>query len=66
MSNYHKVALVSVLRSYSLTKSSLTPTELTYHHESLFLRCKEKLFVGVELRRNRCREQGKIAREQGA
>ena len=45
-----QVALVRVLRNHSLVKCELTPTRLTYHHESLFLRCKEKLLVRVEQR----------------
>ena len=39
-----------VLRSNSLEQCEETPMRLTYHHESLFLRCKEKLLVRVEPR----------------
>ena len=42
--------MVRVLRSHTLLKCELTPARLTYHHESLFLRCKEKLLVRVEKR----------------
>ena len=45
-----KMALVRVLRKYSLRPSELTPKELTFIPESLFLRCREKLHVQVELR----------------
>ena len=45
-----KMALVRVLRKYSLRPSEETPKELTYAPESFFLRCKEKLPVLVEPR----------------
>ena len=45
-----RVCLVRMLRSYSLVQCQQTPTVLTYHHESLFLRPKEKLLIKVERR----------------
>ena len=42
--------MIRVLRSHSLVKCELTPARLTYHYKSMFLRCKEKLLVGVEKR----------------
>ena len=44
---------------YLFWKSNELPPRLTYHHESLFLRCKEKLLVSVERRMDhKCSEAG--------
>ena len=56
-----KMALVRVLRRYSLRPCELTPQRLTYNPHSLFLRCNEKLHIRVGMRDDKPKEN-KMAR----